>query len=91
MSGEVVRSWTRLLDAELFEDRSVGDEEPDPQARHQQLGERTDVDDLADVVECLDRRQGASFVAEVTDEVVLEDRDVVARREASAVGDVGRR
>ena len=80
-----------LADAELFEDRSVGDEEPDPQPRHQQLGEGSDVDDLADVVECLDCRQGASFVAEVTDEVVFEDREVVARRRGSAAGDVGDR
>ena len=63
---------------QALEHGTIRHDEADPQTRHEHLGERADVNDLSAGVEGFKRRLGVTFIAQVADEIIFKDRDVIA-------------
>ena len=63
--------------AEMVDQLGAGDDEPEPQARSEELGERSQVDHPPVRVQPLQGRARTSLVAELAVLIVLHDDDVV--------------
>lgn len=66
-----------LVADQTVKERPFIDQKAHAQAGHQHFGKGADVDDPSPGVDGLERRQGATLVAQVTDKLILQYRDIV--------------